>query len=1491
MEHIPQLFGQGEEEHEEVEIEHNEVPTRPPSPNGRGHFNAAEIAWHLAEAIARIPQPVRRAEQPGCSFKDFCAHHFRTFDGGQGCIAAESWITDIEKLLKVTACTDEQKVMYAAYKFTGIAARWWETKEKLLTRDLMGVEISWTLFKKEFNDRFFPKAQQKLRAREFQNLVQGNLTVELYAAKFMELARFAINMVPDDESMAEKFQEGLLPRIRDRVACLEIKDFNKLVNVASIAERGHNDKEAIRENKKRFIPQVSRPAKKFAFGSSSGQQPRRNVPIFQGSQKSCLTCGKMHTGECRRGTGTCFHCGQKDHYIKDCPKLRSGGSKPQGGGNQQKTVQARVFALTPGNSNAENVDAGVVTGTIPLFGSLAYTLFDSGATHSFVSTTYAKLCSMSMEPLRQSITVVTPVGKSLLCSKVVVDCSIIIGGRTLLANLVVFEMVGYDVILGMDWLSKHHAHINCQRKEIIFRLPGAEEFTFCGSQVQATPPFLSAIQARRIVRKGGCAYLAYVMAKPDSKLKLENIPLVCDYPDVFTEVYSGLPPDREIEFSIDLVPGTKPIHKAPYRMAPAELKELKEQLQELIDRGFIRPSVSPWGAPVLFVKKKDGSMRLCIDYRELNRVTIRNKYPLPRIDDLFDQLKGASVFSKIDLRSGYHQLKVRKEDVQKTAMRTRYDHFEFVVMPFGLTNAPSVFMELMNRVFHKYLDLFVVVFIDDILVYSTNHQEHEEHLKKVLDILREEKLFAKFKKCEFWLEKVSFLGHVISGEGIEVDPSKIEAVVNWEKPTNVHEIRSFLGLAGYYRRFVEGFSVLSGPLTALTKKNARYVWSDKCEESFQELKRRLVSAPILTLPSDKEGFIVYSDASLKGLGCVLMQQGKVIAYASRQLKNHERNYPTHDLELAAVVFALKIWRHYLYGSQCDIYTDHKSLKYIFTQKDLNMRQRRWIEQIKDYDCRILYHPGKANVVADALSRKSRSEASNLVPTTDQLAQQFGMIHFGTRPTTRWMSLATLSIQPMLTDWIKVAQEADPELKALKEKISQGEASSFSFAADGILRNHSRVVLPKDDKLRKEILDEAHKTQYTVHPGSTKMYQDLKKIYWWSGMKRDIAEYVARCSTCQQVKAEHQRPAGPLQPLSIPEWKWDQIGMDFVVCLPRAPSGQDAIWVIVDRLTKSAHFIPYKINDSMQKMAELYIREIVRLHGVPNSIVSDRDPRFTSKFWGRLQDAMGTRLNFSTAYHPQTDGQSERTIRILEDMLRLCVLDFKGNWINFLPLVEFAYNNSFQSTIGMAPYEALYGRKCRSPLYWDEVGEKQLLGPEIVQDTKDKIALIRKRMLTAQSRQKSYADQHRRKLEFKVGDQVFLKVSPMKGVFRFGKKGKLSPRYVGPFEVNEIVGPVAYRVALPPELAGVHDVFHVSTLRKHIPDPLQVVNFKPLRVQENLTYEEMPIQIMDRKEKQLRTKTIPLVKVLWRNHGVEEASWELEQEMRNRYPHLFEDQSQ
>ncbi|GJV13253.1 putative reverse transcriptase domain-containing protein [Tanacetum coccineum] len=414
-----------------------------------------------------------------------------------------------------------------------------------------------------------------------------------------------------------------------------------------------------------------------------------------------------------------------------------------------------------------------------------------------------------------------------------------------------------------------------------------------------------------------------------------------------------------------------PIAKSPYRLAPSKMQELFEQLQELQDKGFIRPSHSPWGAPMLFLKKKDGSFRMCIDYRELNKLTVKNRYPLPRIDDLFDQLQGLCYFYKIDLRSGYHQLRVHEEDILKNAFRTRYGHFEFIVMPFGLTNTPAVFMVLMNRVCKTYLDKFFIVFIDDISIYSKSKEDHEVHLRLVLELLKKERLFAKFSKCKFWLQEVYFLGHVVNSNGIHVDPSKIEAVKNWKASKTPSEIRSFLGLAGYYRRFIVNFSKSVKPLTSLTQKNKKYEWGVEQEEAFRTLKDNLCNAPILSLSDGARDFVVYCDVSNQGLGCVLMQRGKVIAYASRQLKIHEKNYTTHDLELGAVVFALKIWRHYLYGTKSVIYTDHKSLHHIFDQKELNMRQRRWIELFSDYDCEIRYHPGKANVVADALSRKER----------------------------------------------------------------------------------------------------------------------------------------------------------------------------------------------------------------------------------------------------------------------------------------------------------------------------------------------------------------------------------------------------------------------------------------------------------------------------------------------------------------------------------------
>ncbi|GKD06401.1 putative reverse transcriptase domain-containing protein [Tanacetum coccineum] len=517
------------------------------------------------------------------------------------------------------------------------------------------------------------------------------------------------------------------------------------------------------------------------------------------------------------------------------------------------------------------------------------------------------------------------------------------------------------------------------------------------------------------------------------KKRLEDVPIVRNFPKVFPEDLSGLPPTRQVEFQINLIPGVAP--------------------------GFIRPSSSPWGAPILFFKKNDGSFRMCIDYQELNKLTVKNCYPLPRIDDLFDQLQGSSVYSMIDLRSVYHQLRVQEEDILKTAFRTRYGHYEFQVMSFGLTNAPVVFMDLMNHVRKPFLDKFVIVFIDDILIYSKKKKQHKEDLKEILELLKKEELYAKFSKCEFWIPKVQFIGHVIDSQGIHVDPAKIESIKDWESPKTPMEIRQFLGLAG------------------------------------------------LDLP--------------------------------KQILNAQT-------------------------------------------------EARKLENIKNED------------VGGMLMENSK----------------------------------------------------DPE-KLRTEKLEP--------RTDGTLCLNGRSWLPCYGDLRTVIMHEYHKSKYSIHPGSDKMYQDMKKLYWWPNMKADIATYVSKCLTCSKVKAGHQRP-----------------------------SGYDTIWVIVDRLTKSAIFVPIRETDPMEKLARMYLKEVVTRHGIPVSIICDRDPRFASNFWRSLQKALGTNLYMSTTYHPQTDGQSERIIQTLKDMLRACVIDFGKGWVNHLPLVEFSYNNSYHASIKAAPFEALYG---------------------------------------------------------------------------------------------------------------------------------------------------------------------------------------------------------
>ncbi|GJS63539.1 putative reverse transcriptase domain-containing protein, partial [Tanacetum coccineum] len=649
-----------------------------------------------------------------------------------------------------------------------------------------------------------------------------------------------------------------------------------------------------------------------------------------------------------------------------------------------------------------------------------------------------------------------------------------------------------------------------------------------------------------------------------------------------------------------------------------------------------------------------------------------------------------------------------------------------------------------------------------------NKEEHGEHLKTILNLLRSEKLYAKFLKCDFWLDSVQFLSHVIDSSRVHVDPAKIETMKkNWAAPTKPTEVRQFLGLAGYYR-----------------------------------------SAPILSLPEGSEDFVVYCDTSLKGFGAVLMQREKVIAYASRKLIKNKENYTTHDLELGAVVFTLRLWRHYLYDTKCTVYTDHKSLQYILDQKELNMRQRRWIELLSDYDCVIRYHPGKANVVADALSRKDKEPIR--------------------------VRALVVTVHNNLPEQIRNAQVEACKEENIGAEGFLGKGEPFEVRSDGTKCLKGRVWLPLFGGLRDLIMLESHKSKYSIHPGSDKMYHDLRKLYWWPNMKADIATYVSKCLTCAKVKAEHQKPSGLLQQPEIPVWKWERITMDFITKLPRTPSGYDSIWVIVDRLTKFAHFISINEKFKMERLTRLYLKEIVCRHGVPVSIILDRDPHFASRFWTSLQKSLGKNLDMSTTYHLETDGQSERTIQTLEDMLRACVIDFA------------------------APFEALYEKKCRSPICWSEVGDAQLTGPEMIRETTEMIVQIKNRLLAARSRQKSYVDVRRKPLEFEVGDKILSRV-----------------------------GPVAYKLELPRELQRTHNTFHVSNLKKCLSDEDLIIPLDKVRIDEKLHFIEEPIEIMDREVKQLKQSRIPIVKVRWNSSRGPEYTWEREDQMWKKYPHLFD----
>ena len=1122
---------------------------------------------------------------------------------------------------------------------------------------------------------------------------------------------------------------------------------------------------------------------------------------------------------------------------------------------------------------------------------------DTQATHCFISEDFVekvgiptRKAHIKVELANDSATTVTKVCDVHFHLKT-------IGGATLSGYSTALVMplspeAPHQLLLGQDWQRRYEAVLNCATGGIEVKHPHTR--VRMKLRCMAAPPTPKSVMSQkafaRACRQTGTRVFQVnvTMAEPDGgswsdelafpeDVSPETRALLQKYKHVFQKP-TALPPDRSIGHIIPEVEGSKPVYKHPYRLSPLETAEMHKQIAELLAKGFIEPSTSPYGAPILFATKADGTLRMCIDYRKLNDQTIKTRYPLPRIEDLLDKLQGARYFTTLDLHSGYHQILIEKGDRPKTAFTTPCGHYQWNVMPFGLCSAPSTFQRMMNTIFGPLLKKGVTIYLDDVCIGASTKEEHDSLLKQVLQLLDKHKLRANLKKCQFEAKSLKYLGHIVSHDGIRMDPAKTQCVMDWPPPSSLKDTRSFLGLANYFRRFIMGYATLAQPLQNLLKadKWSQDMWTPECQTAFQNIKKALTSAPTLAIydahSASSGNLEIWADASHFAIGAVLMQSGQPIAYMSKTLKGAELNWTVTDQELFAIIEALQVWRCYVEGIPFTVCTDHNPLVHLQSQPSLSRRQVRWSEKLQQYQITYKYIPGRINV-ADPLSRipqKVRLCAARIAAITRSRAHSNGMhaphLHgrmADTQPSPNQRGLpSTDASHTQKRDRATAPPDSGQTPQPLPAppvigggEMDRAEVQNFvkeAYSRDAyfaVPRNtqhlHEReglwytgknqLVLPDAPGLRQLVLKYSHDAPHSGHFGERRTYEALAAEYWWPGLRKDVKRYVETCRQCQRSKALSQKPSGLLMPLEIPEGPWQSVAMDFITDLPETQAVDtlgrpfDRIVTFVDRFSKMVLLRPCSKHLTAEQMAQLFYETVFVSFGMPKTLVSDRDTLFTSAFFKHLTSICGVKHGLTTSYHPQADGQVERVHRTLGDMLRNYIGSLALNeWHTLLPAAQFAINNSWHVSLGSSPFKLILGYRPRLPFHISDVVNPYPPAREWAQLREHGLSEARKCLEAAQSRQKAYYDGRHKPASYKVGDLVMLKTDHLT-VKRDGQQlkvnsSKLMPKWMGPFEVTHIINALAYKLKLPTQYSRVHPVFHVSKLKPYKHDPTRGPDF-------------------------------------------------------------------